>query len=116
MKWYVTSNEDIADPYIIIRDTSNPGEVVYETTLPYFRRSLEIDTKGKLGDDIEHAGGGVQICLLAKDSKTDVRAWHGKQCKEIPKQAALTSASSPLHGNIIVFVMILAVKWLVQLN
>lgn len=106
----MTSNEDIADPYIIIRDTSNPVATVYETTLPYFQRSLEIDTTGKIGQDIEHAGGTVQICLLAKNSKTDVRAWHGKQCRDVPKHAALVSDAPEIRASTTICIAVIILK------
>lgn len=99
LKWYVTNNEDIADPYIIIRDTANPQYTVYETTLPYFKRSLEIPTKGNLSKDIRNSKGDIEICLLARDSKTDVRGWNKHQCKDIPRKSALTSGVSREVGN-----------------
>lgn len=95
----MTNNEDIADPYIIIRDTANPQYTVYETTLPYFKRSLEIPTKGNLYKDIQNSKGDIEICLLARDSKTDVRGWNKHQCKDIPRKSALTSGVSRGLGN-----------------
>lgn len=111
MKWYVTSNEDIADPYIIIRDTADPSNTVYETTLPYFRRSFEVDTSGKLGKDIENSQGHIEICLLAKDSKTDVRSWHGKQCREIPKHSALRSGTMRIFPGLFLIFILQLIYW-----
>lgn len=79
-------NDDIADPYVVVRNIKNPRSIVYEVTLPYFKRSLEIDIAANLmrqkGNDTEY-----QICLLARDSKTFIRGFHKEQCRDLPKSS-----------------------------
>lgn len=78
----MAKNEDIADPYVVIRNKNKQDDVAYEVTLPYFKRKLEIDLKSNLSRRIE-GEEEYQICLLAKDSKTFVRRFYAEQCRDL---------------------------------
>ncbi|KAJ8958595.1 hypothetical protein NQ318_016316 [Aromia moschata] len=80
VKWRVMKNFDIADTDIFIRDIKDPRNIVFQTTLPYFKRSLEIDITGGLGKKLSNPEE-YQICLLAKESKNFVRGYYEEQCR-----------------------------------
>lgn len=94
MKWRVVRNDDIADPYIVVRNIKDPGNIAYEVTLPYFERSFQIDMAANITrrkrNDAEY-----QVCLLARDSKTFIRGFHMEQCKSLPKNSALVLSFAP---------------------
>lgn len=98
LKWRVLKNEDIADLKVIIRDKANPNNIIYEKILPYFKRSIEIDTKTTIKQN-----GNFQICLIAKDSKDINRGFYKEQCKEMNNKS---SDSNKIYvNNVICFVL-----------
>lgn len=99
-------NEDIADPYIVVRNIKDPRRLAYEVTLPYFKRSLEIDVLGKLKEKKLENDTEYQICLLARDSKTFVRALQKEQCRELPK--SLGHPVGPPHVIFVTFIYLLS--------
>lgn len=100
-------NEDIADPYIVVRNIKDPGRLAYEVTLPYFKRSLEIDVSGKLGEKKLKNDTEYQICLLARDSKTFVRALQKEQCRELPR-----SSGHSVRASHVIFVTYILIQML----
>ncbi|XP_018576955.1 protein artichoke [Anoplophora glabripennis] len=82
VKWRVMKHSDIADTTVFIRDVKNPQDIVFQATLPYFKRSLEIDTTGKLGKKLQEATEH-QICLVARDSKNFAKTFYQDQCKDL---------------------------------
>lgn len=75
-------HSDIADTTVFIRDVKDPQNVVFQETLPYLKRTLEIDTTGRLGKKLKVATD-YQICLIAKDSNNFARKLYGEQCKDL---------------------------------
>ena len=96
-------NDDIADPYVVVRNIKDPRSIAYEVTLPYFKRSLEIDVGANLtrqkGNDTEY-----QICLLARDSKTFIRGFHKEQCKPFPNSDTRGKANHVILTTVILFI------------
>lgn len=88
---------DIADTRVVLQDKKKPENILYETTLPYFKRSLEIDIGTNLTRQIQKGRTEYQICLLATDSKTFVRGLYNQQCKPIPRN--LKSAAAKTGSN-----------------
>ncbi|XP_063905507.1 protein artichoke isoform X1 [Zophobas morio] len=103
VKWRVLRNDDIADPYVVVRNIKDPRSIAYEVTLPYFKRSLEIDVGANLtrqkGNDTEY-----QICLLARDSKTFIRGFHKEQCKPFPNSDTRGRANHVILTTVILFI------------
>ncbi|XP_017768365.1 PREDICTED: insulin-like growth factor-binding protein complex acid labile subunit isoform X1 [Nicrophorus vespilloides] len=100
VKWLVVKNEDIGDPYIIIQNTRQPDKLLYENTLPYFKRSVEIDV-ANLSASEEVAPldfSEFQLCVLARDSRAFVRNNYKEQCKDLPPVLAF---AHPLRNSVI---------------
>lgn len=104
VKWRVLKNEDIADTYALVRDKGDPKTIVFQQTLPYFQRSIEMNVKKDLGGKVKN----YQICLLAKDSKGRNRGFYKEQCADLDKNKR--SDSSKLHyaGNNVILCLVLS--------
>ncbi|CAG9858326.1 unnamed protein product [Phyllotreta striolata] len=108
-KWRVTKLSDIADTEVFIRDDKNGQNIVYKSTIPYFKRSLVIDfnkdIKKKLSKDRRY-----QICLLAKNSKNEIRNFYSEQCKDL---SGKLSGSSRISSTILFNLLCLSVIFFV---
>lgn len=113
LRWLVTRNEDIADTYVVIRDTVSQ-ELAYEAVLPYFQRSAVIDLATTMFNTSTAAN--YQLCILAKDSNANVRFLYKSQCKVLG--ALLTnSAGKVTAGSVTIFfsvILSLAVRALLH--
>ncbi|KAJ8707261.1 hypothetical protein PYW08_011395 [Mythimna loreyi] len=78
--WFITSNEDVGDFIIYIRDNTN--KLLYSSDVAYNLRSLTIpiddDFKTSLQDGKTH-----EICIQAKNSNNTPRKWHPSQCQKV---------------------------------
>lgn len=107
LKWLVFKNADIADTRILLQDKNKPENLLYETTQPYFTRSLEIDISGNISRQIQKSRTEYQLCLLATDSKTFTRPFYTQQCKEIPWN--LRNVGSRTGSNYVIISLVLFV-------
>ncbi|KAF2906149.1 hypothetical protein ILUMI_00029 [Ignelater luminosus] len=102
--WGVVKNDDIADPFVVIRDIKNPQNTIFSRTLPYFKRKLEVDI---VKENITHLKnskrGEYEICILARNSKASVRSLYKDQCKDISDQ--VTAGVSRFEMNVVISVM-----------
>ncbi|CAH1183023.1 unnamed protein product [Ceutorhynchus assimilis] len=80
LKWRVMKPDDIADTSVFVRQVQNPANVVFQVTLPYYKRQLEIDIKEKLAMKELH---DYQICILAKTSRSGFRKFYPEQCRDL---------------------------------
>ncbi|CAH0550427.1 unnamed protein product [Brassicogethes aeneus] len=103
--WRVMKNADIADTYVFIRNVQNPENVVFETTLPYFKRKLEIPVPGNLTEETK-LGREYQICLLAKDSKTFVRKFYAEQCRDLSDTFKSSAPGTFYPSNLLLTVLL----------
>lgn len=121
IKWLIVKNDDIADPYILVRSSKRPQEILYQKTVPYIQRSLEISVS-ELQAKIPRAGSGAsntndnstgnaqddyEVCVLARDSRTAVRSLNKQQCRALPN--IVTSSGSQLsqrYYSVIIVVVI----------
>lgn len=79
-QWYVTALfEDIADFYIIIRDSNN--QLLAERRLSYADRAVQIPAD-EISDEYD---GQLELCVLAKTSHGDIRTWFDSQCIYLPE-------------------------------
>lgn len=102
--WSVVKNDDIADPYIFIREVKNPLNVLYSETIPYFKRKLEIDIgKGNLTKIIKNKAD-FEVCILARNSKAVVRKIFKQQCHDF---ASDKSGNRPLFNISAVYYVII---------
>lgn len=99
-------NEDIADTFVIIRDVKDYKKLIYQNTLPYFRRALEIHLKNEVNIDINDSKNKYEICLIAKDSRNSNRGFYKEQCKEIKNKS--NAASKIYFDNVICILLIAA--------
>lgn len=114
VRWRVMKNDDIADAYVFIRNVKMPQKVVFEATLPYFKRKLETIVPGNLSEDLK-LGAEYQICLLAKDSKTFVRGIYQEQCRDLSE--TFKSSTTSYKSNLEVLLLIVSsviLKYLVH--
>ncbi|KAJ8943742.1 hypothetical protein NQ314_009660 [Rhamnusium bicolor] len=105
VKWRVMKHSDIADTNLFIRDVKDPQNIVFQTTLPYIKRTLEIDTTGSLGKKLKERAE-YQICLLAKDSKNYVRNFYQEQCKYLTETIS-GAVRHFINCNFVVIVLII---------
>lgn len=97
---------DIADTDIFIRDTSNPKNIIFRKTLPYFKRVLEIDSSKDFDTKLK-SDTPYQICLLARDSKDVVRNFYQEQCKDLSSTfSAATKVSTGAYAYLTVLLVI----------
>ncbi|KAJ1526791.1 hypothetical protein ONE63_008362 [Megalurothrips usitatus] len=111
VSWYVTTNEDVADFLLVVRDTADaadkvvrapteeeeddddgvtprdPSEVL-RRVLPYTSRQHTLPA--------DLTGGALELCVLAQDSGGDVRRWRRSQCRALP--AGGPGAGQQLRG------------------
>lgn len=103
-------HSDIADTEIFIRDTTVTQNIIFQKTIPYFKRVLEInsakDFDTKLKNDVSY-----QICLLAKDSKNVVRHFYQEQCKDLSSTFSAANSISNGH-NVYITVVLVICKYL----
>lgn len=105
IKWRVLKNDDIADTFVIIRNRTDSNKIIYQKTLPYFKRALEIHLKNELNIDINQINGDYyQICLIAKDSKNINRGFFKEQCKSINDQS---NDSILIYPNYVIYYLLL---------
>lgn len=110
LKWRVIKNEDIADPYVVVRSKIDPNNIVYETTLPYFKRSIDIDltNTNKNGSLPATGKAEFQICLLAKDSKTFVKKFYQSQCRDLDNSLGSGSVLSKQTSLLLILLFTLS--------
>lgn len=86
--WGVVKNDDIADPFVVIRDIRSQN-TVFSRTLPYFKRKLEVDIVKENMTNLKNSKRGeYEICVLARNSKALVRSFYRDQCRDISDQVA----------------------------
>lgn len=101
-------NDDIADPYVVIRNLKDAQKsAVYEATLPYFKRSLEIDIVSNLTRPSGKKGVEYQLCVLARDSKTFIRGFNGEQCRVLPNSSGANRPYFVYSSNITTIIIII---------
>nr|XP_023012445.1 toll-like receptor 7 [Leptinotarsa decemlineata] len=105
VKWRVMKESDIADTEVIIRDMMNAQNLVFKATIPYFKRSLEIDSNKNFRKEIKT--GGYQICLLAKNSYNVINNFYEQQCKDL--SMTISSAERVYSVTSTVYVFLLSV-------
>lgn len=97
VSWYVTTNEDVADFLLIVRDTAvdkvptaapvedgadavaeepRDPSVVLQRVLPYTARYHALPDLA--------ASASLELCVLAQDSAGNVRRWRRSQCRMVP--------------------------------
>lgn len=98
-------NADIADTYIFLRNIHQPSDkqIVYQVTLPYFKRSLEITAPGNITDDKDVAD--YELCLLARNSNGLVRRFYKEQCKNLTESLTNGKPTNFIISNQLVFTM-----------
>lgn len=92
--WYVTGKRDVADFYVVIRHI-NSGEIVYESTVPYNKRSVAVaEREGGL-----RAAGmdKLQLCIIAKRSNHELGYWTESQCVRLSE--ALRESSRGFYST-----------------
>lgn len=105
IKWRVLKNDDIGDTFVIIRDTNDTNRIIYQKTLPYFKRALEIHLKNELNIDVNKMKHeNYQICLIAKDSKNENRGFYKEQCKTINNNS---NDSTIIYPNCVIYYLLL---------
>lgn len=87
MRWFVTAQRDIADFYVIIRDTVN--NILFERHTSYDTRMVTIATEEIFGNGPQKA---VQICVMAKLSTGSIERWFESQCKNLPENFAQSTS------------------------
>lgn len=70
--------DDIADFYVTVRDKGN--RLLAERRMAYDDRTVQIPGQ-EIGDDYD---GQLELCVLAKNSKGDIRKWFASQCIYLP--------------------------------
>lgn len=112
MKWRVLKQADIADTDIIIRDISDVRNVIFRNTVPYFKRSWEINLSQEFDKKLKN-DASYQICLLARDSQGFVRSFFQEQCKDLSSKfstAPFVSYGLYMYVNVllVIFTYLLA--------
>lgn len=95
VKWRVMKQEDIADTSAFIRNLRDPLDIVFQTTLPYVKRVLEVDLDSAIKDTSKQES--YQICIVAKTSKNAVRKFYPEQCRDLDK--ATSGGRSFVYGH-----------------
>ncbi|XP_031345757.1 chondroadherin-like protein [Photinus pyralis] len=81
VSWSVIKNEDIADPYVVIRGIKNAKDALYAKTLPYFQRKLELNIFKENLAKIKSSRRDYEICVVARNSLDNVRNFFQNQCR-----------------------------------
>ncbi|CAG9813618.1 unnamed protein product [Phaedon cochleariae] len=109
IKWRVMKESDIGDTEIFIRENVNAAvDVVFHATLPYFKRSLDIDISKDFDKSVKNVKG-LQICLLAKNSLGNVRSFYEEQCKDLSK----SSSTRRMANSFCVFLLFIVFKYVI---
>lgn len=96
VKWRVMKQDDIADTGAFIRNLRDPLDIVFQTTLPYFKRGLEVDLDSAIKKDTLKQES-YQICIVAKTSKNALRKFYPEQCRDLDK--ATSGGWSFVYGH-----------------
>ena len=95
LQWLVTSKEDIADFYLLMRiNTTDQSPTAYEKIIPYNKRK-EILTGKQIREYISGPNSTVpkniqkklltsnnyELCLIGITSNGDLREWQNSQCR-----------------------------------
>ncbi|XP_066142674.1 chaoptin [Euwallacea fornicatus] len=107
-KWRVMKQDDIADTSLFIRNIQNPLDIVFQTTLPYFKRVLEVDLGQTIKANETLVEKSYQICIVAKTSKDSVRKFYPEQCRDLDKGAVsgCRSLLYPANSRLLVVVAV----------
>ncbi|XP_048523505.1 protein artichoke [Dendroctonus ponderosae] len=107
LKWRVMKQNDIADTSVFIRDSKNPLDIVYQITLPYFKRTLEVDLKAIKSKDMPVKS--YHVCLVSKTSRNGVRKFYPEQCRELDGSSA-TGDISKVNNCLLLLALIVYVS------
>ncbi|XP_050295565.1 toll-like receptor 3 [Anthonomus grandis grandis] len=104
IKWRIMKHVDIADMSVFIRNVQDPLDIPFRETLPYFKRTLEVDLNGKLKKNEENEEEKkYQVCVLAHTSKNVLRKFYPEQCRDLDKMLRSTGVSW-MKSNIMLMV------------
>lgn len=109
LKWRVMKQNDIADTSVFIRDSKNPLDIVYQITLPYFKRTLEVDLKAIKSKE-KMPVKSYHVCLVSKTSRNGVRKFYPEQCRELDGSSATGDISKA--NNFLLLLALIVYVWL----
>ncbi|CAH0599912.1 unnamed protein product [Chrysodeixis includens] len=78
--WFITSNEDVADFILYIRDDKN--KLHFSSDVAYNIRSLTIPIESDFKTSLQE-GKTHEICIQAKNSNNTPRKWFPSQCQKL---------------------------------
>ncbi|KAL3286627.1 hypothetical protein HHI36_001126 [Cryptolaemus montrouzieri] len=112
IRWRVMKrNTDIADTYVVIRklkeESNSPQKPIYEKTLQYSKRSIDIDIQGDLKEKLNlNNTCNIQVCILGSTSQQIIRSFYSSQCKRFCDLKAV-STGSYLNGSYVIIISLL---------
>jgi len=107
VSWFVTTNEDVGDFLLVIREAKTGKELLSED-VAFPLRNHVVDAESL--DEALGKASSAELCILAKDSLGDLRRWRASQCRTLP--ASFKSAASTAVSSLLVCLSLLLVAFL----